>query len=237
MVNNIKERPILFQTEMVKAILEGRKTQTRRKIQTIFSDVCEKDNGQKWPWWSDEYGDDFWMLCKYGKPGDLLWVRETWGKPYLEEDLATCKYLYKADWNEINQVKQALVGERWKPSIHLPKSASRIWLMIEDIRVERVQEISEEDAILEGIEKVELDSQPKWKRYDEGFCTMYPTISFKSLWHSINGEESWNSNPWVWVIKFRVLSKTGRPSDEVIHQNLSELCSSAVNQEKEVYNA
>lgn len=181
----------------------------KKKVREIGnSDVCEIVAAFKSP---------------FGKPGDLLWVRETWGQPYLEEDLANCKYLYKADWNAINQVKQALVGERWKPSIHMPKKASRIWLMIEDIRVERVQEVSQIDAQAEGIEPVTLHGESKWKRYDEGFCTEYPTISFKTLWYSINGEESWKANPWVWVIQFRALSTTGKPSDEVIQANYKEV--------------
>jgi hypothetical protein len=250
MANHYTERPILFQTEMVQAILEGRKTQTRRtkgftnenpgdwEVQVVRSfPVSKTDPAYYGVFFKHKIYPNKTGLIKsqYGKPGDLLWVRETWAHTKqlnINFEDESYGYVYKSD----DQIWESYEEWKWKPSIHMPKDAARIWLMIEDIRVERVQEISEKDAILEGIEKVELHSQPKWKRYDEGFCTMYPTISFKSLWHSINGEESWNANPWVWVIQFRVLSKTGKPSDEVIQQNLRDLCVSAVNQEKEVTN-
>jgi hypothetical protein len=113
----------------------------------------------------------------------------------------------------------------------MPKKASRIWLMIEDIRVERVQDINGWDAICEGVEFIESDNlfQKGWKNYlrqdlDDPNLDR-PISSFESLWISINGEESWNANPWVWVIQFRVLSTTGKPSDEQIQQNLSALAS------------
>jgi hypothetical protein len=220
------ERPILFQTEMVKAILEGRKTQTRRdnKIANQWDPIWQvsKESDQSWCMRTGSQYSVPYFKCPYGQPGDMLWVRETWGQPYLEEDLANCKYLYKADWNAINQVKQAIVGERWKPSIHMPKSASRIWLMIEDIRVERVQDINESDARAEGVAYIKSD-----KFFHTGYLNylkrdlddpnyMLAMNSFASLWIMINGEESWNENPWVWVVQFRVLSMTGRPSDEVI---------------------
>lgn len=207
----ITELPILFQTEMVKAILEGRKTQTRRHIkgQPTGDDAINlKDVFNHNP----EY---FYEICKYGKPGDLLWAKETWA-PLGEKP--NHNWIYKSD------VSQPYF--KWKPSIHMPKAASRIWLMIEDIRVERVQEISQIDAQAEGIEPVTIHGEIKWKRYDEGLCTEYPTISFKTLWISINGEESWQSNPWVWVIKYRILSKIGRPSLEVIEKNYLEVTSS-----------
>ena len=242
----ITERPILFQTEMVKAILEGRKKQTRREIKNIeikeghvngtVNFECKKKGFY-------EAGINVSTkklnlpfvgiidLCKYGKPGDLLWVRETWA-PALGD------YAFKADYSESTLSEPRNKG-LWKPSIHMPKSASRIWLMIEDIRVERVQEISEKDARAEGLSdpkipspsnfKLEINKGKTWATGDHFFV-------WKSLWISINGKESWNAKPWVWVIQFRVLSTTGKPSDEVIQQNLSDLSASAVNQEKEVTN-
>jgi hypothetical protein len=234
------ERPILFQTDMVKAILEGRKTQTRRTrgLDSINGDPNfwnrkgdpRKNTVRLWDstkennpnplaisfGFKDPIDSITYIKSKFGKPGDLLWVRETFGSLHGEP-------LYKANYSDKTdeRIAKSMCLNGWKPSIHMPKEASRIWLMIEDIRVERVQEISEEDAIAEGIKNVNLYGKEHWVRYDEGFCTEYPTISFRSLWISINGEESWNANPWVWVIQFRVLSTTGKPSDEQIQQNLS----------------
>jgi hypothetical protein len=219
--NRIAERPVLFQTDMVKAIIEGRKTQTRRQIKGQPTGDESLDLKEVYNH-NPEY---FYKICKYGKPGDLLWVRETWQEStFLPKDDPDYGYIYRASGNGMAW-EQGDDTWRWKPSIHMPKSASRIWLMIEDIRVERAQEISEEDAIAEGIKNLELYGQLHWLRYDEGFCTKYPTISFQSLWISINGEESWNANPWVWVIQFRVLSTTGKPSEEQIEKNLSALAS------------
>lgn len=107
----------------------------------------------------------------------------------------------------------------------MPKAASRIWLMVEEIRVERLQDISEEDAVAEGIKELGIYSFPIYKDYlnsgMDGYQT--PQWSFRSLWISINGQVSLSENPWVWVVKFRVLSKTGRPSDQVIEQNWKEV--------------
>ena len=237
------ERPILFQTEMVKAILEGRKTQTRRQIKNVLLtenvkgaiDYSGRKNGM--------YQGGRCIVakhlnyplvgildfCKYGKPGDLLWVRETWQEStFLAKDDPDYGYIYRASGNGMAW-EQGDDTWRWKPSIHMPKSASRIWLMIEDIRVERVQEISEVDAIAEGIEPKIKTANPNYSRFKDyqniSGLSILPKPSFQSLWSSINGEESWNANPWVWVIQFRVLSTTGKPSDEQIQQNLSALAS------------
>lgn len=206
---------------MVKAILKGRKTQTRRHIkgQPTGDDAINlKDVFNHNP----EY---FYEICKYGKPGDLLWVREKFTPlPFdMVNQRTGLHFSYFADCDAESLEIAKEYGFKWKPSIHMPKDAARIWLMIEDIRVERVQEISQIDAQAEGIEPVTLHGESKWKRYDEGFCTEYPAISFKTLWISINGEESWKANPWVWVIQFRVLSTTGKPSDEVIELNYKEV--------------
>ena len=219
----ITERPILCQTDMVQAILEDRKTQTRRGFHQASYLTNETQsfrgmgfiNGRE-----DQYAaaigtENFRTIhkSKYGKPGDLLWVRETWA-PLGEKP--NHNWMYKSDVSQHYS--------KWKPSIHMPKDASRIWLMIEEIRVERVQDISEEDAIAEGIQRIDQHGVEVWRRYDDkNTVTMSPMISFWSLWSSINGEESWDSNPWVWVIKFRVLSKTGRPSLQEIERNYFEV--------------
>lgn len=208
----ITEHPILFQKEMVQANLENRKNQTRRTVKDEF--LRE---------WLASFPLSKNLLnkhCPYGKPGDLLYVRET----FIKSEYATDLYYYKTDGG---------VSGKWKQSIHLPKSGSRIWAMVEDIRVERVKDISEEDAKAEGIEPTKKDSRTGlqyFKNYLDSTLSN-PVQSFQSLWASINGRASWDANPWVWVIKYRILSKTGRPSMEVIEKNYLELM------EKEVTNA
>jgi hypothetical protein len=215
---------------MVKAILEGRKTQTRRvmKPQPI-------KQGKLWIYegagWSDNIvsinpvpNHSLYEEASYGKPGDLLWVRETWGRTALDKEMVQNEILYKADYSHPDQAKAALSTDTWRPSIYMPKSACRIWLMIEDIRLERVQDISSHDAIAEGIERISNDGMLSFRSYAVKYdARVFPYVSFQTLWASINGEESWNANPWVWVIQFRVLSTTGKPSDEVIDRNYREV--------------
>lgn len=211
----ITERPILFQTDMVKAILGNRKTQTRRKCRhqhwshSELTDVNKNGITQK---------IHRYVSCPYGQPGDLLWVRESFYEPMFEN--LNGKYYYKAD----------LVDQgwhfKWKPSIHMPKSAARLWQMVEDIRVERLQDISEKNAIAEGIKNEVLPIVNERIYYfypcndlrDDTYLNS-PITSFYSLWKSINGQASWDANPWVWVVQYRVLSKTGRPNDQTILTN------------------
>jgi hypothetical protein len=190
-----KEHPILFSTPMVQAILEGRKTQTRRTVKTEMID------GENRPWIMTKEGPAP-LKCPFGKPGDLLWVRETWAKA----DIGFCFKVY----NDID----AVFAPRncWKPSIHMPKTAARIWLEVEEVRVERLQDISEEDAKAEGV-KSRFSDLFQEERYDD-YLDMEgeyrsPASSFQSLWQKINGPESWDANPWVWVVKFKVLSTKG----------------------------
>jgi len=221
-----KERPILMSTPMVRATLEMRKTITRRM--TGLESINENpDNWQKvtpdvYPGAAEE-GDlfsycDFQTLtgeymacpkCPYGQVGDLLWVRETFisGSEMVDEVFVydehgqkVDKAWYKADggldrWFDGDLTRDTVP---WKPSIHMPKSAARIWLEVTDIGVERVREITEEDAMAEGV----ILGQ---------FPNDIPSAAFCSLWISINGAESWNSNPWVWVVSFKVLSTSGKP--------------------------
>jgi len=174
-----------------------------------------------------------YIKCPYGKPGDLIWVREAFLK-LIPDHIITSTYAYKADsipdTEEIRKdyIKSGLKYQ-WKPSIHMPKSASRIWLMVEDISVERVQEISEEDAKAEGVRYIEADNLFQRGYFNYGSQDIdepnppSAKSSFESLWISINGEESWESNPWVWVIKYRILSKTGRPDNDIILENHLEI--------------
>jgi hypothetical protein len=222
-----KEIPLLFSTPMVQAILEGRKIMTRRivKPQPAISDdtVYKRHNQDIWD--SAEWGEEW--KCPYGKVGDLIWVREscrTIGGHAAKPDYSVMSpndFVYKADesWNG-----------PFKPSIHMPKAAARIWLQVTDVRVERLQEISEHDAKAEGIEQIKVcnlsDPNDKIRYRDYHYSdAMHPKArlwytakrSFETLWQSINGEECWNQNPWVWCVSFKVLSTTGRPVEALPH--------------------
>lgn len=240
----ITELPILYQTEMVQAILADRKSQTRRDRN--LDHINNKPDNWTVAWVGDtlnhkhtpnitglmcfgvmfqhkEYPKrlDF-VKSPFGKPGDLLWSKETWQTTFENE---AWKPIYRANggyWMEDDGPMP------WKPSIHMRKKYSRIWLMVEDIRVERLQDISEADAIAEGIEEISTKYGYDFDIYKDytGFMPdgyQAPRYSFKSLIISIYGEKFWNSNPWLWVIRYRVLSKTGRPSMEVIEQAYSEI--------------
>lgn len=168
----MKERPILFSAPMVRAILDGRKTQTRR--------VVKLRNGQYMPP-SEKADINGWrqMLrnCPYGQPGDRLWVRET---HFDAKRLNEGRILYRAD-GDVSRFG-------WTPSIHMPRSASRITLEVTGVRVERLQDISEADAVAEGV---------VWEQGQTAINV------FETLWESINGAGSWDANPWVWVVEFK----------------------------------
>jgi hypothetical protein len=193
----MKERPIIFSAPMVRAILAGTKTQTRRALKQ----VQVRSAAMPEPEWRSVH-----TLCPYGQPGDRLWVREAWSRD--EEDGAL---FYRADvgtGNEADDWQQNIYdgasGYRWKPSIHMPRWASRITLEVTAIRVERLQDISEADAQAEGV-------TPKWEpgcsgRLMEalgGFSFRPAASAYAELWEQINGPNSWDANPWVWVIEFK----------------------------------
>jgi hypothetical protein len=193
----MKERPILFSTEMVKAILEGRKTQTRRVINPQPDSRGLRSSNVPFEDW---HGRE--VKCPYGNVGDVLWVRESWNG-VRAFDGSFSHYRYKADGDPLHN------GMRWKPSIHMPKDAARIWLKITDIRVQRLHDITPMDAAEEGIEIYPANSVVQhWKDYMNIHKGMTTAVgSFVSLWCSINGTESWDSNPWVWVITFDKIDK------------------------------
>lgn len=204
----MNEKPILFNAEMVNAILSGRKTQTRRIMKSDCMEIAERDDGLLWPWREDcERGGDIWYPCPLGAVGDQLWVRETFclvnDAQYGEADWidyrATPRYSQKhpAGWDCEPSDPEAL---KWTPSIHMPRWASRINLLITGVRVERLRDISEQDAMAEGVSVVETPAS--LKSFGEAFgLTHCPKISaFANLWQSIYG--SWGNNPWVWVIEF-----------------------------------
>lgn len=198
MAETIKERSIIFSAPMVSAILDGKKTQTRRIAKSIgivpgIGPVCNgSDNIRDWP-----------QFCQYGKPGDMLWVRETYCKhgaliSYKADDDWIAEYRKSSDFNVIDNPK-------WEPSIYMPRIASRITLEITDIRVEQLQDISEEDALAEGVNicapYVGVDCEGNVIESD--IISWMPSDYYRELWESINGKGSWDLNPWVWVIQFK----------------------------------
>lgn len=183
----MNERPILFNTEMVRAILDGRKTQTRRAIR-----FPEGTTGHLPPSGARDY--IYWpggiKRTPY-KPGDILWVRETW-KNYTTGTAGPGLidgYLYKAD--EPQDTTGMMVEGHWHPSIHMPKNAARIWLKVTGVRVERVQSITRKDAAAEGCPTEFVFETTDW---------------FRNVWDSISdAKTNWYANPWVWVIEFERL--------------------------------
>lgn len=233
LVNNLLSKkltmkfiPILFSTPMVQSILEGRKTQTRRVIKQKDQPHLKYDNS------CIDYSNGFgWVVkhqieedpnryeitqnfkCPYGKVGDILWVRETWIEA---PELCTWKkYSYKADYNS----HLAELG-KWKPSIHMPKLACRLFLKVKSLRVERLQDISETDAESEGIGKQFSTLFNEWRfkdYYNVKDDWRSAVSSFQSLWASINGEQSWNDNPWVWVIEFERIELTTEQRNQFLN--------------------
>lgn len=240
----MKERGMIFNGEMVRAILDGRKTQTRRimKVQPESSEfglryIAESSLAK-------EVGMYFWSLsdacgmkarskpfaCPFGTVGDKIWVRETWSGDFANY-YPNDRVWYAADNNRrldievVDGVRGIYSPEsdvhvpfRWRPSIHMPRWASRILLEITDVRVERLNTISEEDAQREGVHTEVWDQTVVARNYaaiDEFFqfwsddmphyveMNQLHQSSFRSLWASIYGSDSWNANPWVWVIEFK----------------------------------
>lgn len=193
-----KYPPILFNTEMVQAILDNRKKQTRRLIKDPY--VQERL----------ESGDHDRTYIEKNVPykiGDILWVRETWHEIHDSETNQFIKYGYKADWSEGITSHPKNKGI-WKPSIHMPKEATRIFLKVTKVKWERIQDISEADAIAEGVELFDTNRYKDYEDLNNSF--LHARISFASLWESINGKNSWQKNPYVWVYDFEQVEK---PSD------------------------
>jgi signal peptidase I len=222
------EHPILFSTPMVQAILALIKTMTRRikgleKINEnpnewiiIHKNVLDINNIVHFHFYNPTLQESKFIKCPYGQPGDKLWVRETF-VPIVIQDHdgnGNDKYtwIYKADEFD-RDILDNLEDSTWKPSIHMPKAAARVWLMITDVRVERLQDISQEDAKAEGVEKWVQMSSYRYKDYTGNVVGFWENInpvgcmaaiaSFNSLWIKINGMDSFKSNPWVWVIEFK----------------------------------
>jgi hypothetical protein len=221
----MKERPILYSTPMVRGMLNGSKTQTRRvvKPQPINEDGSIYD-GKVWgpemyePVAYDRHGEmvpgpevfgiyteDWGVKCPYGKPGDQLWVRETWRK--VEPSECGCSeacshgssaYDYRATGSGDEDTK-------WKPSIHMPRRASRIQLEITGIRVERLQDISDDDALAEGVISYPVGNLTVFGVEGTKIEKLHPRAAYLALWDEINGRGSADANPWVWVVEFKVI--------------------------------
>lgn len=189
----MKERPILMNTENVKAILDGRKTQTRRVVKdSIKWEIvyCYENENGHWAWFSRNhpYQQDV-IKCPYGQVGGKLWVRETWASDCICENPKCNGVIYKAGYSGV------IIPDKWRPSIFMPRWASRITLEITGIRVQRVQDISDSDIQAEGCQ------YPQW----QGSHTSW-TGAYKALWESINGKKyPWSSNPFCFVIEFKKL--------------------------------
>nr|EKV5765681.1 hypothetical protein [Escherichia coli]EKW5587579.1 hypothetical protein [Escherichia coli] len=188
MDQKMKERGMIFNDEMVRAILGGNKTQTRRIVEEKFygravaAELLAKH-------------------CPYGQPGDRIWVRETYRVHGKATDVATLVYRasVRNSWTEQThrvpvEVCNKPVSEKWTPSIHMPRWASRILLEITDVRVERLHDMSEADAKAEGATPATYKITPPEAVY---------RVGFGDIWRSIYGQDNWLSNPWVWVIEFK----------------------------------
>jgi hypothetical protein len=203
----MKERPILFSTEMVNAILEGRKTMTRRFVKPQLDENLHLNRD-----YIAEYDEGVLVKCPYGQPGDRLWVRESFclSQP---KDPETYYFRYKCgihpySENPASEKYDFSSPDKWKPSIHMPREASRILLEVVSVRVERLKDITEEDALNEGVESYfsEMFQDTRFKCYSiKDNYWRCAKSSFKSLWVKINGNGSWKINPWVWVVEFRRL--------------------------------
>lgn len=209
----MKERPVLFSAPMVRAILDGRKTVTRRLVKPNPHKV---DGGVPFadaPAWAHAEPGSAVMRCPYGVRGDRLWVREThaivprtayaWSngveqviRPDDDHDAA----IFRAGWDRSSS------GFSWRPSIHMPRWASRITLEVTGVRVQRLCDISESDAISEGVRQLR-DGSECWVGREGPGSLVTPWLTardaFRDLWQSINGLGSWGSNPWVWVVEFK----------------------------------
>jgi hypothetical protein len=258
----IKEIPILFSTPMVKAILEGRKTQTRRllKCKRIpvedIASVHPDGAGAGWIAWigravsAEEtrvvYPGDHGFKCPYGKAGDLLWVRESWQLKGWDFEEGTMTVKFKtgethkclahdpdedSSWlmDKVDQLEnrgyikpdpsneEMFVftdkAQPFHPSIHMPKEAARIWLRVENVRIERLQDITGDDVLAEGVGEKHRSGAKSMTTagIDYRRWQADQKLKFQKLWVKINGADTWQANPWVWVVQFSVLSTTGKP--------------------------
>ncbi|MEJ5904702.1 hypothetical protein V7V80_08425 [Pseudomonas kermanshahensis] len=233
-MSQAKERPILFSGPMVRAIVAGRKTVTRREIKprmrsadTQF-ELHQQPDGSWRPLHTfdescmDAQGTEHPIVCPYGKVGDRLWVREAWAQINVAQAPGESWVVYRECDNRTDY------GGPWKPSIHMRRRDSRILLEVTGVRVERLQDISEDQAKAEGMVYTDFGMQERpGKASIDGGKTFHPLKpqqasgwhagdathpdqcldrarwAFANLWEKINGENSWDANPWVWVVEFK----------------------------------
>lgn len=232
-------RPILFSGPMVLAIIDGRKTQTRRIVKPqpskpyipgAFDDdlAWPHKNGMSYTVTNKPHGPYGWAeaYCPFGKAGDRLWVKETW-RPAYHAALGCCVQYAADSWyskpkfaDEDRGLRFADMCEQsgdhaepWHSPIHMWREMSRVTLELVAVRAERLQCISEADAISEGVQTerdhyggaapLRVNGSVAWHRYDEQACSAVSAVeSYRTLWDSINGKGSWSTNPWVWVVEF-----------------------------------
>ena len=223
----MKERPILFSAPMVRALLDGSKMQTRRVVKLPHANPLGQWEPTTWGGanggrteagatvpeqgaiWHTRTGDT--LTCPYGQPGDRLWVRETWADlAVLSDGNYERQAIYRADdielyGDEDEPVNVNAPDMRWRPSIHMPRWASRILLEVVSVRVERLNAISADDCDAEGIGQCDglgtnaeiLDLARRMGTFAD------ETLRYATLWEQINGAGSWDANPWVWVVEFK----------------------------------
>ena len=233
-MSQAKERPILFSGPMVRAILDGRKTVTRRPIKPsmrgfdISFELHQQEDGSWRPMHTfdescmDAKGTEHPIVCPYGQPGDRLWVREAWAQINVAQAPGESWVVYRECDNRTDY------GGPWKPSIHMRRRDSRILLEVTDVRVESLQDISDDQAKAEGMVYTDFGMQerpgkasidggktfhplkpqqaPGWHAGDATHpdqCLDRARWAFANLWEKINGENSWDANPWVWVVEFK----------------------------------
>lgn len=244
----MKERPILFSGPMVRALLAGAKTQTRRVVKPsaqfrawdseprhAYDAIVADDMFAAAFLVAGDHGFTDWVPCPHGKPGDRLWIRETWQKFAYGYDpiplnrfggnfapfVGVCNGVplrWRACYAADGPLEHPIDGPaRWRPSIHMPRWASRITLEVTGVRVERLQNISEDDAKAEGLKVTGptvnsagevIDDRPGYLGY--GSLWHDPRRAFETIWDSINGKRApWASNPWVWALEFKVANVAG----------------------------
>lgn len=234
-MNETKERPILMSAPMVRACLDGTKSQTRRIVKWRNVDAglnlaftglrAMRDRAGAWALESNTRSSSETRcdltVCPYGHPGDRLWVRETWqyadwtedGYPFVQYRADNARLLLESipdEWAERLQdtwvdlsapanygIDNRAADRKWRPAIHIPRWACRLELEVTDVRVERLQAISDADSLAEGVDRTNTS------------IPGYAKERYRQLWESINGVDSWDANPWVWVVSFK------RPQKEV----------------------
>lgn len=220
-------KPMLFSGHLVRALLEGRKVQTRRpaSVESLPNGMITPVSG-----YAPRSPEEHLSYCPYGQPGDLIWVRETWASVHFSVDYESgiCDDIYDLNGNEDGEIIYRASfgaddediecrGFKWRPSIHMPRWASRLTLRITNVRIERLQDISENDAASEGIEVFNEDGNLWYSGYMQGEESWFdspeiwhcndPVQAFKELWDGINYKlgKGWATNPWVWVLDFEVI--------------------------------